>query len=62
MTSCFLSVPRDGIISVNRDSGQFTDEYLPDQRSHLYGITAVYPYCPAGKQHAQTAPLDRSGN
>ncbi|CAK6432078.1 unnamed protein product [Pipistrellus nathusii] len=41
---------RDGIISVNRDSGQFTDEYLPDQRSHLYGITAVYPYCPAGRK------------
>uniref|UniRef100_A0A452UFN5 Nidogen 2 n=1 Tax=Ursus maritimus TaxID=29073 RepID=A0A452UFN5_URSMA len=32
-----------------RDSGQFTDEYLPEQRSHLYGITAVYPYCPTGK-------------
>ncbi|XP_059551953.1 nidogen-2 [Myotis daubentonii] len=41
---------RDGIISVNRDSGQFTDEYLPEQRSHLYGITAVYPYCPAGRK------------
>nr|KAF6501595.1 nidogen 2 [Molossus molossus] len=41
---------RDGIISVHRDSGQFTDEYLPEQRSHLYGITAVYPYCPAGRK------------
>nr|KAF6388070.1 nidogen 2 [Myotis myotis] len=41
---------RDGIISVSRDSGQFTDEYLPEQRSHLYGITAVYPYCPAGRK------------
>ncbi|KAF5925874.1 hypothetical protein HPG69_002325 [Diceros bicornis minor] len=40
---------RDGVISVDRDSGQFTDEYLPEQRSHLYGITAVHPYCPAGK-------------
>ncbi|XP_045756810.1 nidogen-2 isoform X2 [Mirounga angustirostris] len=40
---------RDGVISVNRDSGQFADEYLPEQRSHLYGITAVYPYCPTGK-------------
>lgn len=49
MTSLFLPVNRDGVISVNKDSGQFTDEYLPDQRSHLYGITAVYPYCPAGK-------------
>uniref|UniRef100_A0A8D0T873 Nidogen 2 n=1 Tax=Sus scrofa TaxID=9823 RepID=A0A8D0T873_PIG len=41
---------RDGVISVNRDSGQFTDEYLPEQRSHLYGITAVYPYCPTARK------------
>lgn len=41
---------RDGVISVDRDSGQFTDEYLPEQRSHLYGITAVHPYCPAGRK------------
>lgn len=41
---------RDGVISVNRNSGQFTDEYLPEQRSHLYGITAVYPYCPTGRK------------
>uniref|UniRef100_A0A8C6HUC7 Nidogen 2 n=1 Tax=Mus spicilegus TaxID=10103 RepID=A0A8C6HUC7_MUSSI len=40
---------RDGVISVNKDSGQFTDEFLPEQRSHLYGITAVYPYCPTGE-------------
>uniref|UniRef100_G1RPG6 Nidogen-2 n=1 Tax=Nomascus leucogenys TaxID=61853 RepID=G1RPG6_NOMLE len=41
---------RDGVVSVNKHSGQFTDEYLPEQRSHLYGITAVYPYCPTGKK------------
>ncbi|XP_004835593.1 nidogen-2 [Heterocephalus glaber] len=41
---------RDGVISVNKDSGQFIDEYLPEQRSHLYGITAVYPYCPPGRK------------
>uniref|UniRef100_A0A8C4PL60 Nidogen 2 n=1 Tax=Equus asinus asinus TaxID=83772 RepID=A0A8C4PL60_EQUAS len=46
---------RDGVISVDRDSGQFTDEYLPEQRSHLYGITAVHPYCPAGRPHTQAA-------
>ncbi|XP_027697430.1 nidogen-2 isoform X2 [Vombatus ursinus] len=40
---------RDGVIAVNKDNGQFTDEYLPEQRSHLYGITAIYPYCPKGK-------------
>uniref|UniRef100_A0A8C8SCJ6 Nidogen 2 n=1 Tax=Pelusios castaneus TaxID=367368 RepID=A0A8C8SCJ6_9SAUR len=42
---------RDGVIAVNKDSGLLTDEYLPEQRSHLYGITAVYPYCPGGKVH-----------
>ncbi|XP_050998501.1 nidogen-2 [Acomys russatus] len=41
---------RDGVISVDKDSGQFIDEYLPEQRSHLYGITVVYPYCPAGRK------------
>ncbi|KAL2304110.1 hypothetical protein Nmel_009402 [Mimus melanotis] len=42
---------RDGVIAVNKETGSFTDEYLPEQRSHLYGITAVYPYCPGGKTH-----------
>ncbi|KAM8921253.1 nidogen-2 [Pelodytes ibericus] len=42
---------RDGVIAVNRENGQVTDEYLPEQRSHLYGITAVYPYCPPGQKH-----------
>ncbi|XP_006872431.1 PREDICTED: nidogen-2 [Chrysochloris asiatica] len=45
---------RDGVISINKHSGQFTDEYLPEQRSHLYGITAVYPYCPTGNEYSQS--------
>ncbi|KAM9465918.1 nidogen-2 isoform 1-T1 [Clarias gariepinus] len=36
---------RDGVIGVSRDSSQFTDEYLPDQRSHLYGITVASSSC-----------------
>ncbi|XP_010122692.1 PREDICTED: nidogen-2-like, partial [Chlamydotis macqueenii] len=39
---------RDGVIAIDKETGSFTDEYLPEQRSHLYGITAVYPYCPGG--------------
>ncbi|XDV42945.1 hypothetical protein PO909_011511 [Leuciscus waleckii] len=35
---------RDGVIALSRDS-QSTDEYLPDQRSHLYGITVAPPHC-----------------
>ncbi|XP_030070577.1 nidogen-2 isoform X2 [Microcaecilia unicolor] len=39
---------RDGVIVVNKATGQITDEYLPEQRSHLYGITVVQPYCRSG--------------
>ncbi|XP_052436983.1 nidogen-2 isoform X2 [Carassius gibelio] len=35
---------RDGVIALNRDN-QSTDEHLPDQRSHLYGITVAPPHC-----------------
>ncbi|XP_055571561.1 nidogen-2 isoform X1 [Falco cherrug] len=41
---------RDGVIAIDKDTGSFTDEYLPEQRSHLYGITAVYPYCPGARK------------
>nr|XP_033808788.1 nidogen-2 [Geotrypetes seraphini] len=41
---------RDGVIVVNKQTGQITDEYLPEQRSHLYGITVVQPYCRSGKK------------
>ncbi|KAG7466181.1 hypothetical protein MATL_G00162000 [Megalops atlanticus] len=41
---------RDGVIALNRDTSQFTDEYLPDQRSHLYGITVASPDCLSGRQ------------
>uniref|UniRef100_A0A8D0BRW1 Nidogen 2 n=1 Tax=Salvator merianae TaxID=96440 RepID=A0A8D0BRW1_SALMN len=41
---------RDGVIAVNKDTGAFTGEYLPEQRTHLYGITAVHPYCPGGRK------------
>ncbi|XP_049319659.1 nidogen-2 isoform X4 [Astyanax mexicanus] len=36
---------RDGVLSVSRDSPQSTEEYLPDQRSHLYGITVASTSC-----------------
>ncbi|XP_054827904.1 nidogen-2 [Eublepharis macularius] len=41
---------RDGVIAVNKDNSAFTGEYLPEQRTHLYGITAVHPYCPGGRK------------
>uniref|UniRef100_A0A672IZ27 Nidogen 2a (osteonidogen) n=1 Tax=Salarias fasciatus TaxID=181472 RepID=A0A672IZ27_SALFA len=40
---------RDGVIAVSKDSSQFTDEYLPDQRSHLYGIAIASSHCLEGE-------------
>ncbi|TRY83481.1 hypothetical protein DNTS_016221 [Danionella cerebrum] len=40
----FTDWRRDGVIAVGRDN-QLTDEFLPDQRSHLYGITVAPPRC-----------------
>ncbi|XP_032361995.1 nidogen-2 isoform X21 [Etheostoma spectabile] len=39
---------RDGVIAVSKDSSQITDEYLPDQRSHLYGIAIATTHCLSG--------------
>uniref|UniRef100_A0A674C3U4 Nidogen 2 n=1 Tax=Salmo trutta TaxID=8032 RepID=A0A674C3U4_SALTR len=41
----FTDWRRDGVIALSRDSSQFTDEYLPDQRSHLYGVTIATTHC-----------------
>ncbi|XP_041711549.1 nidogen-2 isoform X1 [Coregonus clupeaformis] len=41
----FTDWRRDGVIALSRDSSQFTDEYLPDQRSHLYGVTVATTHC-----------------
>ncbi|XP_005996047.1 nidogen-2 [Latimeria chalumnae] len=41
---------RSGIIALNKDNSQLTEEYLPEQRSQLYGITIAYPYCPSGRK------------
>ncbi|XP_076848526.1 nidogen-2 isoform X2 [Brachyhypopomus gauderio] len=36
---------RDGVIAVSQDSSHFMEEYVPDQRSHLYGITVAPTSC-----------------
>ncbi|KAM4559740.1 nidogen-2 [Odontesthes bonariensis] len=40
---------RDGVIAVSKDSSKFTDEYLPNQRSHLYGIAIATTHCLPGR-------------
>lgn len=44
-----LGPHRDGVIAVSKESSQFTDEYLPDQRSHLYGIAIATSQCLSGE-------------
>uniref|UniRef100_H3CYB4 Nidogen 2 n=1 Tax=Tetraodon nigroviridis TaxID=99883 RepID=H3CYB4_TETNG len=44
----FTDWRRDGVIAVNKESSQITGEYLPDQRSHLYGITIATSHCLSG--------------
>ncbi|KAM9766649.1 nidogen-2 isoform 2-T2 [Menidia menidia] len=39
---------RDGVIALSKTSSKFTDEYLPDQRSHLYGIAIATAHCLPG--------------
>ncbi|XP_061571402.1 nidogen-2 [Cololabis saira] len=39
---------RDGVVAVNKDSSRITDEYLPEQRSHLYGIAIATSHCLPG--------------
>nr|XP_020447648.1 nidogen-2 isoform X2 [Monopterus albus] len=40
---------RDGVIAVNKASNQITEEYLPEQRSHLYGIAIATTNCLSGR-------------
>ncbi|CAB1456688.1 unnamed protein product [Pleuronectes platessa] len=44
---------RDGVIAVSKEISQFTDEYLPDQRSHLYGIAIATNGCLSDVSHTQ---------
>ncbi|CAL8389496.1 unnamed protein product [Boreogadus saida] len=43
-----LRLEGDGVIAVNKDTSKFTDEFLPDQRSHLYGLTIATTNCLSG--------------
>lgn len=49
MLICAL-LHRDGVMAANKGSSQITDEYLPDQRSHLYGIAIATSHCLSGEK------------
>ncbi|XP_036405206.1 nidogen-2-like, partial [Megalops cyprinoides] len=40
---------REAVLVLSEDGRQVTDEYLPDQRSQVYGVTITSPFCPSGK-------------
>ncbi|KAJ8365984.1 hypothetical protein SKAU_G00148150 [Synaphobranchus kaupii] len=42
---------RDAVVAVDRTAGRETDEYLPQKRSRLYGITTAYSQCPSGQNY-----------
>ncbi|KAG7492928.1 hypothetical protein MATL_G00019390 [Megalops atlanticus] len=42
---------RDAVIAVDRAVGRETEEYLPQKRSRLYGITTAYAQCPSGQNY-----------
>uniref|UniRef100_A0AAR2J865 Nidogen 1a n=1 Tax=Pygocentrus nattereri TaxID=42514 RepID=A0AAR2J865_PYGNA len=42
---------RDAVIVVDHHSGRETDEFLPQVRTRLYGITLAYRQCPTGRSH-----------
>ncbi|CAL8389499.1 unnamed protein product [Boreogadus saida] len=46
--SYYSDLEEDGVIAVNKDTSKFTDEFLPDQRSHLYGLTIATTNCLSG--------------
>ncbi|KAG5847035.1 hypothetical protein ANANG_G00121420 [Anguilla anguilla] len=39
---------REAVLVLSEDGHWVTDEYLPDQKSHLYGITITSPICSSG--------------
>ncbi|MGH0135079.1 UNVERIFIED_CONTAM: hypothetical protein FKN15_013459 [Acipenser sinensis] len=42
---------RDAIIAADRTVGRENDEFQPQKRSRLYGITTAYAQCPQGTVH-----------
>ncbi|KAM4607761.1 nidogen-1 [Polymixia lowei] len=42
---------RDAVIAVDRYTGRETDEFQPQKRTKLYGITTAYSQCPSGQNY-----------
>lgn len=46
--TCVFVVIRDGVIVMDRYSGKEVDEFQPQKRTRLYGITTAHAQCPSG--------------
>ncbi|XP_060797025.1 nidogen-1 [Neoarius graeffei] len=42
---------RQAVVSVDHVAGKEVDEFLPQKRSRVYGITTTYPQCPQGERN-----------
>ncbi|KAM9847427.1 nidogen-1 [Aulostomus maculatus] len=42
---------RDAVVAVDRYAGRESDEFQPQKRTKLYGITTVYSQCPSGQNY-----------
>lgn len=40
---------RDALVAVDRHTGKETDQFQPQKRTKLYGVTVAYAQCPSGK-------------
>lgn len=45
---CLCVCDRTAVITVDRHTGRILEEYSPQKKSRLYGITAAYAQCPSG--------------
>lgn len=41
---------RDAVVAVDRNGGQEADQFHPQKRTKLYGITTAYAQCPSGER------------
>ncbi|XP_053292926.1 nidogen-1 [Pleuronectes platessa] len=42
---------RDAVVAVDRYTGKESDEFQPQKRTKLYGITTAYAQCPSGQNY-----------
>ncbi|XP_074532459.1 nidogen-1 [Halichoeres trimaculatus] len=42
---------RDAVVAVDRYAGKESDEFQPQKRTKLYGITTAYSQCPSGQNY-----------